>query len=55
MEVGKVFTLQLQNYCLLKDACIIWPWPQERAVMTLGEDPLAQKYPDLEEMGTTDI
>lgn len=55
MEVEEVFTLQLQNYCLLKDACTIWPWPQKRAVTTLGEDPLLQKYTDLEEMGKTDI
>lgn len=55
MEVEKVFTLRLQKYCLLKDACAIWPWPQKRAIMTLGEDPLKQKYPDLEEMGKTDI
>ena len=32
MKVGKVITLQPQSYCLLKDACIIWPWPQKRAV-----------------------
>ena len=53
MEVRKVITLQLQNDCLFKDVCIIWPWPHRKAVTMLGEDPLAQKCPNLEEMGKT--